>query len=87
MKRSRGNAGPSDSKARTNDCDALPAAMKQPQREQTGDPLSVKQVQAKLGDGDPPELAEIVPASARRERTLTANGTNSKLSISEKGSA
>ena len=45
----------------------------------------LKQVQAKLRGGDPLELAEIVRDGARRERTLTANGTNSKLSISEKG--
>ncbi len=45
----------------------------------------VKQVQAKLRGGDPLELAEIVRDGARRERTLTANGTNSKLSLSEKG--
>ena len=44
----------------------------------------LKQVQAKLRGGDPLELAEIVRDGARRERTLTANGTNSKLSISEK---
>jgi CarD family transcriptional regulator, regulator of rRNA transcription len=43
----------------------------------------LKQVQAKLRGGDPLELAEIVRDGARRERTLT-NGTNSKLSISEK---
>ena len=44
----------------------------------------LKQVQAKLRGGDPLELAEIVRDGARRERTLTANGTNSKLSLSEK---
>jgi CarD family transcriptional regulator len=44
----------------------------------------LKQVQAKLRGGDPLELAEIVRDGARRERTLTANGTTSKLSISEK---
>jgi CarD family transcriptional regulator len=44
----------------------------------------LKQVQAKLRGGDPLELAEIVRDGARRER-LTANGTNSKLSTSEKG--
>jgi CarD family transcriptional regulator len=44
----------------------------------------LKQVQTKLRGGDPLELAEIVRDGARRERTLTANGTNSKLSISEK---
>ena len=44
----------------------------------------VKQVQAKLRGGDPLALAEIVRDGARRERRLTANGTNSKLSISEK---
>jgi CarD family transcriptional regulator, regulator of rRNA transcription len=44
----------------------------------------VKQVQAKLRRGDPLDLAEIVRDGARRERTLTANGTT-KLSISEKG--
>ncbi len=44
----------------------------------------LKQVQAKLRGGDPLELAEIVRDGARRERTLTANGTNSKLSVSEK---
>ena len=44
----------------------------------------VKQVQAKLRGGDPLGLAEIVRDGARRERTVTANGTNSKLSISEK---
>ena len=45
----------------------------------------LKQVQAKLRGGDPLELAEIVRDGARRERTPTANGTTSKLSISEKG--
>jgi CarD family transcriptional regulator len=45
----------------------------------------LKQVQAKLRGGDPLQLAEIVRDGARRERTLTANGTNSKLSTSEKG--
>ena len=45
----------------------------------------LKQVQAKLRGGDPLQLAEIVRDGARRERTLTANGTNSKLSMSEKG--
>ena len=45
----------------------------------------LKQVQAKLRSGDPLQLAEIVRDGARRERTLTANGTHSKLSISEKG--
>jgi CarD family transcriptional regulator, regulator of rRNA transcription len=45
----------------------------------------LKQVQAKLRGGDPLELAEIVRDGARRERTLTADGTNSKLSTSEKG--
>ena len=45
----------------------------------------LKQAQAKLRSGDPLELAQIVRDGARRERTLTANGTNSKLSISEKG--
>ena len=45
----------------------------------------LKQVQAKLRGGDPLELAEIVRDGARRERKLTANGTNLKLSISEKG--
>jgi RNA polymerase-interacting CarD/CdnL/TRCF family regulator len=45
----------------------------------------LKQVQAKLRGGDPLELAEIVRDGARRERTPTANGTASKLSISEKG--
>jgi CarD family transcriptional regulator len=44
----------------------------------------LRQVQAKLRGGDPLQLAEIVRDGARRERTLTANGTNSKLSISEK---
>ena len=44
----------------------------------------LKQVQAKLRGGDPLELAEIVRDGARRERTLTASGTNSKLSIGEK---
>ncbi len=44
----------------------------------------MKQVQAKMRGGDPLELAEIVRDGARRERRLTANGTNSKLSISEK---
>jgi len=38
----------------------------------------LKQVQAKLRGGDPLELAEIVRDGARRERRLTANGTNSK---------
>lgn len=45
----------------------------------------MKQVQAKLRGGDPLDLAEIVRDGARRERTLTANGTYSKLSVSEKG--
>jgi CarD family transcriptional regulator len=45
----------------------------------------LKQVQAKLRGGDPCELAELVRDGARRERTPTASGTNSKLSISEKG--
>lgn len=45
----------------------------------------VKQAQAKLSGGDPLQLAEIVRDGARRERRLSANGTNSKLSISEKG--
>ena len=45
----------------------------------------VKQAQAKLRGGDPLELAEIVRDGAWRERTLTANGTKSKLSLSEKG--
>jgi RNA polymerase-interacting CarD/CdnL/TRCF family regulator len=45
----------------------------------------LKQLQAKLRRGDPLELAEIVRDGARRERRLTANGTNSKLSFSEKG--
>ena len=40
----------------------------------------LKQVQAKLRGGDPLELAEIVRDGARRERTLTAHGTNWKLS-------
>jgi CarD family transcriptional regulator len=44
----------------------------------------LKQVQAKLRGGDPLELAEIVRDGARRG-TPTANGTTSKLSISEKG--
>ena len=45
----------------------------------------LKQVQAKLRGGDPLELAEIVRDGARRARTLSANGTNSKLSLWEKG--
>jgi len=45
----------------------------------------LKQVQAKLRGGDPLQLAEIVRDGAQRERRLTANGTNSKLSLSEKG--
>ena len=45
----------------------------------------VKQVQAKLRGGDPLELAEIVRDGARRGQILTANGTKSKLSLSEKG--
>ena len=45
----------------------------------------LKQVQAKLRGGDPLELAEIVRDGARREGRLTATGTNSKLSLSEKG--
>jgi CarD family transcriptional regulator len=45
----------------------------------------LKQVEAKLRSGDPLELAEIVRDGARRERTPTANGTTSKLSLSEKG--
>jgi CarD family transcriptional regulator len=45
----------------------------------------VKQAQAKLRGGDPLELAEIVRDGERRQRRLTASGTNSKLSIIEKG--
>jgi RNA polymerase-interacting CarD/CdnL/TRCF family regulator len=45
----------------------------------------LKQAQAKLRGGDPLQLAEIVRDGARRQRRLTANGTNSKLSIWEKG--
>lgn len=45
----------------------------------------LKQVQAKLRGGDPLELAEIVRDGARRAGTLTANGTASQLSITEKG--
>ena len=45
----------------------------------------LKQVQAKLKGGDLLELAEIVRDGVRRGQTLTANGTNSKLSLSEKG--
>ena len=45
----------------------------------------LKQVQAKLRGGDPLELAEIVRDGARRQRRLTENGANSKLSIWEKG--
>ena len=45
----------------------------------------LKQAQAKLTGGDPLQLAEIVRDGVRRERRLTANGTNSKLSLSEKG--
>ncbi len=45
----------------------------------------LKQTQAKLRGGDPLELAEVVRDGARRGRRLTANRTNSKLSISEKG--
>ena len=43
----------------------------------------LQQVQAKLAGGDPLELAEVVRDGARRERTLTAKGTNSKLSTRE----
>jgi CarD family transcriptional regulator len=45
----------------------------------------MKQAQAKLRGGDPLELAEIVRDGARRQRRLTASGTNSKLSLGEKG--
>ena len=45
----------------------------------------LKQAQAKLTGGDPLQLAEIVRDGVRRERRLTANGTNSKLSLNEKG--
>ena len=45
----------------------------------------LKQAQAKLRGGDPLELAEIVRDGARRERRLTANGTNSKLSTKREG--
>jgi CarD family transcriptional regulator, regulator of rRNA transcription len=45
----------------------------------------LKQLQTKLRGGDPLQLAEIVRDGARRERRLTASGTTSKLSFSEKG--
>ena len=45
----------------------------------------LKQAQAKLRGGDPLQLAEIVRDGARRGQTLTAHGTKSKLSLSEKG--
>ena len=40
--------------------------------------------QAKLTGGDPIELAEIIRDSARREWTLPATGTKSRLSLGEK---
>jgi CarD family transcriptional regulator len=45
----------------------------------------LKQAQAKLTGGDPLQLAEIVRDGARRQRRLTANGSNAKLSLREKG--
>jgi CarD family transcriptional regulator len=44
----------------------------------------LKQAQEKLRTGDPAELAEIVRDGVRRDRALTANGTRSKLSVSER---
>jgi len=44
----------------------------------------LKQAQEKLRTGDPLELAEIVRDGVRRDRALTANGTRSKLSVSER---
>ena len=40
--------------------------------------------QAKLTGGDPIELAELIRDSARREWTLPATGTKSRLSLGEK---
>jgi CarD family transcriptional regulator len=40
--------------------------------------------QAKLTGGDPIELAEVIRDSARREWTLPATGTKSRLSLGEK---
>jgi RNA polymerase-interacting CarD/CdnL/TRCF family regulator len=42
------------------------------------------ETQAKLSDGDPVGLAEIVRDGAQRESTLTAKGTKSQLSASER---
>jgi CarD family transcriptional regulator len=44
----------------------------------------LKQAQEKLRGGDPQELAAIVRDGVRRDRALTANGTSSKLSVSER---
>ena len=44
----------------------------------------LKQAQEKLRTGDPEELAAIVRDGVRRDRALTANGTRSKLSLSER---
>jgi CarD family transcriptional regulator len=44
----------------------------------------LKQAQDKLRTGDPLELAAIVRDGVRRDRALTANGTRSKLSLSER---
>ena len=45
----------------------------------------LKDAEAKLRRGDPLELAEILRDGAWRERTLTAKGTPTQLSTSEKG--
>ena len=44
----------------------------------------VQQAQEKLRSGDPLELAEIVRDGVRREQGLTANGSPTKLSTSER---
>jgi CarD family transcriptional regulator len=44
----------------------------------------LKQAQEKLRTGDPLELAAIVRDGVLRDRALTANGTRSKLSVSER---
>ncbi len=43
-----------------------------------------KDTQAKLADGDPIKIAEIVRDGARRERTLTRKGAGSQLSLGER---
>lgn len=44
----------------------------------------LKQAQEKLRTGDPLELAAIVRDGVLRDRALSANGTRSKLSVSER---